>query len=421
VPETESEHKRLNLSARILIALGAGVLTGLILKAAGGDSQFIKNLIADGVFHVVGQIFIRSLQLLVVPLVLVSLVCGTSSLTDLRQLGRLGGKLLGLYIITTAFAITLAVAASVLIQPGAGVDLPVGGFTPKPAPALTDVLIELMPRNPFEAMAAGNMLQVIFFALLFGLALSQSGDAGRRIAAWFEDLNTAVLTLVHMLIRLAPYGVFCLIARVFYQLGWDGFAPLSKYFGVVLLVLFIHGAVVYPALLVILGRLDPRPLFKKLKTVYLFAFSTSSSNATLPVTLETVQDRLGVDKRIASISIPLGATINMDGTAIMQGVATVFIAQVYGIELSLSQYATIILTAVLASIGTAGVPGVGLIMLIMVLEQLGLPVAGIALIIGIDRLLDMSRTVVNVTGDVVVSCIVAKSEKALDTEVYSGD
>lgn len=409
--------KTASLSTRILLALLLGIPVGLLLKAGAGSHPWLKAYVVDGAFLAAGQIFIRSLQLLVVPLVLVSLVCGTASLTDLRQMGRVGAKVFGLYLFTTALAVALAVGAAALVVPGRGVQLPAGQFTPKPAPPFLQVLIELMPTNPLAAMAEGNMLQIILFAILLGLALSQSGEPGRRIAGIFEDLNTVVLKLVHMLVHLAPYGVFCLMTRVFFQLGWEGFAPLSRYFILVLVVLLVHGAVVYPAFLLMAG-LSPMPFMRKMREAWLLAFSTSSSNATLPVTLETVRDKLGVDGRIAAFAIPLGATVNMDGTAIMQGVATVFIAQVYGIELTLAQYLTVIVMAVLASIGTAGVPGVGLVMLAMVLKQVGLPEAGIALIIGVDRLLDMSRTVINITGDAMVSCVVAKGEGALDLERY---
>lgn len=409
------------LSRHILLALILGLLTGLLLKQLDSQLPWLRVALIDGLFLVLGQVFIRSLQLLVVPLVFVSLVCGTSSLTDLRQLGRLGSKTLLLYLATTAFAIALAIVMALLLAPGIGVDLPAGDYQAKPAPPLSQVLIELMPRNPIEAMASGNMLQIIVFALLFGLALSQAGVAGQRLTAFFHDLNEVVLKLVQLLIRLAPYGVFCLIARVFFELGWDGFAPLANYFAVVLLTLLLHGLLVYPLCLLLLARLNPWPFLRKMRPVQLFAFSTASSNATLPITLATVRDKLGVDNRIAAFTVPLGATINMDGTAIMQGVATVFIAQVYGIELSLQQYLMVIFTAVLASVGTAGVPGVGLVMLTLVLEQVGLPVAGIALIIGIDRLLDMTRTAVNITGDAMVSCVIAKQEQALDFERYQDD
>ena len=414
--QAKSAHK---LSVHILIAMGLAIVAGAVLKGVvAPDSAFAINVI-DGAFNAIGQIFIRSLQLLVIPLVFVSLVCGTSSLTDIAQLGRIGGKALGLYMLTTAAAITLAIVFALLFSPGKGVALEAGEFEVKASPSMWDVLINIMPKNPIEAMAEGNMLQVILFSVLLGIAISQSGNAGKRLNEFFEDWNTVILKLVHILVMLAPYGVFCLLTRVVYQLGLDAIAPLAKYFGTVLFALLIQLTVVYPTLVTVFARANPVPFLSKMKGAWVFAFSTASSNATLPITLAAVREKLVVSNRIASFSVPLGATINMDGTAIMQGVATVFIAQVYGIDLTMTQILMVIATATLASIGTAGVPGVGLIMLTLVLQQVGLPIEGIAMIIGIDRLLDMSRTAVNITGDAAVACIVANSENEFDRETFN--
>ena len=284
---------------------------------------------------------------------------------------------------------------------------------------MKEVLINIFPDNPVKAMAEGNMLQIIVFALLFGLAISKAGEHGARVKQFFDDINEVIMQMVHILMDLAPYGVFCLLAALFAEIGLGVLGSLASYFFSVVAVLLIHAVLVYGGLLTLLGRLNPVLFLQKMRPVQLFAFSTSSSAATLPVTLDIVQHRLGVDKSVASFTVPLGATINMDGTAIMQGVATVFISQAYAIDIGLSGYLTVIATATLASIGTAGVPGVGLIMLAMVLQQVQLPVEGIALIIGVDRLLDMLRTAVNVTGDATVSCLVAKSENALDEEIYT--
>ena len=277
----------------------------------------------------------------------------------------------------------------------------------------------MVPANPFEAMSEGKMLQVIVFALLFGVAVTLSGEKGRHVLNFFNDLNVVIEHMVGIVMKLAPVGVFALIAKTFATQGLDIIMPLAGYFLVVALALVIHAALTYGLLLKLIGRLNTMLFFYKMRSVQLFAFSTASSNATIPVSLKNAEERLGVDNSIASFTIPLGATINMDGTAIMQGVATVFIANVYGMDLGISQFLTVILTATLASIGTAGVPGVGLVMLAMVLSQVGLPVEGIALIIGVDRLLDMMRTAVNVTGDAAVTCIVAKSEKALNPETFN--
>ena len=277
----------------------------------------------------------------------------------------------------------------------------------------------VFPRNVVNAMASGNMLQIILFAILFGLAITLSGKAGQRLLGLFNDLNEIIMTLVWIGMRLAPIGVFALIARTFATQGFGAFGRLLKYFFLVLGVLIFPALVTYPVILKTLSGLDPRRFISKLREVQIFAFSTASSNATIPVTLKTVENRLGVNNSVAAFTVPLGATINMDGTAIMQGVATVFIAQAYGLGLEFTDYLMVVVTATLASIGTAGVPGVGLIMLSMVLTQVGLPVEGIGLIIGIDRLLDMVRTAVNVTGDSAVSCIVAHREGELDTTVYN--
>ena len=286
------------------------------------------------------------------------------------------------------------------------------------APSLAQTVIDLFPSNPVRAMAEGNMLQIIVFSILFGIATTLAGDPGKRLLVRFEDLNEVILRLVLMLVHLAPYGVFCLIARVFAIQGFGAVVHLAQYFLVVLGALLLHAFVSYPVLLRTLSGLSPLAFFRKMRDPMALAFSTASSNATLPVTLENAERRLGVDNSIASFTVPLGATINMDGTAIMQGVATVFIAQAYGVDIGIQGYLMVVLTATMASIGTAGVPGVGLIMLAMVLRQVNLPVEGIGLIIGVDRLLDMVRTAVNVTGDSAVSFIVARSEGLLELETF---
>jgi len=422
--------KSSNLTRRIVTAMFAGVFVGVLLQwLMPNGSDFViplylfdislRSFLVDGVFEVIGKIFISSLQMLVVPLVFVSLICGTCSLKDTTKLGKIGGKAVGLYLITTAIAISFAMSLALLVSPGEGVNLTAEtSFTSREAPSLANVIIQMFPSNPFSAFAQGNMLQVIVFALLFGIAMALSGAAGERIAKVFEDINEVIMRLVTILMNIAPYGVFCLLAGLFTDISLSTFENLLKYFLVVLVALIIHGLVTYPVLLKVFTGLNPLIFLKKMRETAIFAFSTSSSNATIPVTLETTTKKMGVKNSIASFTVPLGATINMDGTAIMQGVATVFIAQVFNQDLTLSDYLMVILTATLASIGTAGVPGVGLIMLAMVLEQVGLPVEGIALIIGVDRLLDMTRTAVNVTGDSMVTIVVGKTESQFDEEIY---
>lgn len=412
--------KKLSLTSRIVIGMFAGIAVGILLKAIFPDSTIVEGYLTKGLFYVVGQIFISSLQMLVVPLVFVSLVVGTCSLSDPSKLGRLGGKSVGLYLITTAIAITFAIAMAVLVQPGTGIELATDAtYEPTQAPSLAQVIIDLFPTNPFNAFANGNMLQIIVFALLFGIAMALVGKPGERIKTLFDDFNEVIMKLVIILMNIAPYGVFALMAKLFSETSFETIFSLGKYFLLVLFVLIVHALVTYPIILKGLAGMNPIIFLRKMREVQIFGFSTASSNATMPVTLETVTKRLGVHNSVGSFTVPLGATINMDGTAIMQGVATVFIAQVYLVDLSIADYLMVVLTATLASVGTAGVPGVGMIMLAMVLGQVGLPVEGIGLIIGVDRLLDMTRTAVNVTGDAMVSVIVAKSEGALDEDVFN--
>ena len=405
----------MSFTQRILLSMLAGIVVGLALNMGGsvipGTSEFLVN----GVFYVVGAVFVALLKLMVVPLVFVSLVCGVNAMGDLRAIGRVGAKTFGLYFLTTAVAIILALTLARFIAPGSGFNLTgdFTGYVPQEAPSLAEVIINIFPENPIQAMADGQMLQIIVFALLFGFAANLAGERGKPVVKLFSDLNEVILKMVLMIILLAPVGVFALISRTFATEGIEIFGPLVGYFILVAATLLLHLVFTYGVMLKIVG-IKPLRFLMHMRAPMSFAFSTSSSAATIPVTLNTLESRLGVKKSIASFTIPLGATINMDGTAIMQGVATVFIANVYGINLVFSDYLTVVLTATLASIGTAAVPSAGLIMLAMVLGQVGLPVEGIALIIGVDRLLDMLRTAINVAGDSAVTCVVAHSEGALD-------
>lgn len=413
----------MSLTKRILLAMTLGILTGVLINwVVPNEDHSLRVWLVQGVFDGVGQVFIASLTLLVVPLVFVSLVCGSAALGEHSRMGPMALKTLGLYLLTTALAITMALSIGNLVKPGEGIDMPQSDqveFEGVDKPSLKDTLIDIFPSNPVEAMAEGNMLQVIVFALLLGIAIARSEHhASQYMQTFFNHLNTVILKLVMILMHLAPYGVFCLLAKLFAELGWEAIADLGLYFVTLLFVLLLQGLGVYSLLLKGLAGLNPRVFMSKMRPVMAFGFSTASSNATLPVTLSTVEKDLGVDNRVASFTVPLGATINMDGTAIMQGVATAFIAQVYGIDINLMGYLIVVLTATLASIGTAGVPGVGMVTLAMVLQQAGLPLEGVGLIIGIDRLLDMVRTAVNVTGDAMVSTLVAKSEGLLDKDCF---
>ena len=420
----------MSLTNRILLAMILGVVTGVIFnhllavepgQTAGTGATWLQVFVINGLLDAIGQIFIASLKLLVVPMVFVSLVCGAAALGGHSRMGVMAGKTLVLYTLTTALAIAIAMLVAMWIQPGAGVDLALAAnYSAPPAPSIKETLIGIFPSNPVSAMAEGNMLQVIVFSLLLGLAIAHTGgEISTSMRTFFEHLNEVIIKMMMMLMHLAPYGVFCLLAKLFASLGFGAIADLAKYFFTVLFVLLLHGLGVYGLLLKLLTGLSPVIFFKKMWKVMVFGFSTSSSNATLPINLRTCEQDLGVNNKVASFSIPLGATINMDGTAIMQGVATVFIAQAYGLELGATGFLMVILTATLASVGTAGVPAVGLVTLAMVLQSVGLPVEGIALIIGVDRLLDMVRTAVNITGDANVSVIVAKSEGLLDEGIYN--
>jgi Na+/H+-dicarboxylate symporter len=412
---------RAALTRNILIGMVLGIVFGSILHAVGlrPDNLFMVYVV-DGLLDIGGKVFVISLKLLVVPLVFVSLACGASNLGGGSSMGRIGTKTVILYLFTTAVAITLALTIARIVDPGTGIDLSTDtNFVAPESPPLKQVIVDIFPSNPIDAMAKGNMLQVIVFALLVGIAISKCGEPGARVKSMLDDWNEVIMRLVMMLMNVAPIGVFCLLISLFAHMGFSAIADLIKYFMTVAGVLVLHFLLTYGILIRGLAGLSPFAFFKRMSPVMAYAFSTSSSNATLPITLETVEHRLGVKNEVAAFTVPLGATINMDGTAIMQGVATVFIAQAFNVDISMSGYLMVILTATLASIGTAGVPGVGLIMLAMVLQQVGLPVEGIGIIIGVDRLLDMMRTAVNVTGDATVSTIVARSEDKFDEDVFN--
>ena len=411
---------QLSLTSKVLVAMVCGVLLGLLLRTVFPANAFVDEYIVGGLFTIVGSIFISCLKMLVVPLIFVSLVSGTCALKDVASLGRLGIKTLGIYLSTTAIAITLAIVGGILVQPGVGADLHSHIQDSNiPDLSLGQVLIGMFPSNPIHALANGESLQIIVFALLFGVSVAAAGKKGQKVSELFISLNDVMMKLVSLVMNLAPYGVFALMARIFSEIEFDAIANLLQYFVLLLAVLFIHMTVTYSIMLKLFANLNPLTFLRKMESTMVFAFSTASSNATIPVSMETVKSRMGVSNSVASFTIPLGSTVNMDGTAMMQGVATVFIAQAAQIDLSLVDYLLVIVTATLASVGTAGVPSVGLVTLTMVLQQVGLPIEGIAMILGVDRFLDMVRTAVNVTGDCAVTCVVAKSEGQLDLDVYN--
>lgn len=409
----ETKRRRLSLTAWILLGLVGGVAVGLaqnLFLPASWNEASIRY------FHEpVGRLFLNAIRLVVVPLVLVSLTLGTAAIGDIRRLGRIGGKTMAIYLSTTVLAVSIGFGLASAVQPGSGIAMPAdASFKPVAPPGLVDVLVGFVPVNPFAALVEGNMLQIIFIAMLAGMAIAWAGEAAGPVLRGLKAADGVVQRMVHIVMFFAPVGVFGLMAKVVIGQGAAVFLPLLKYMSTVFAALLLQALVVYPAYLLVFGRLDPRRFYAAIRSVMLVAFSTSSSNATLPVSMAAAGERLGVREDIYSFTLPLGATINMDGTAIMQGVATVFVANVYGIALGPTEFFQVVLMATLASIGTAGVPGAGIIMLSMVLVQVGVPVEGIAIVLGVDRILDMSRTVVNVTGDLMATAVVARSEGAMD-------
>lgn len=416
----EGTTEKMSLTTKVVIGMVLGLILGVVLNVV--DSPLINEHLVGGLFAMIGKMFINALKMLVVPLVVFSLICGVAGIGDIRLLGRVGGLAFALYIATTAIAITLAIALATIIGPGSGFDMSgisVAGLAAKQAPSVWDVFAAIIPTNPIAAFADGKMLQIIFYVIIIGIAALMLGDRSNDFVKACEYMNELMMKVVEIVMMFAPYGVFCLIAKTFAEQGIELFLPVIAYVVTLVSALFLHLFVTLMVMLRLLAGLDPFTFMTKIRPAQIFAFSTASSNATIPITFRCVTQRIGADNSVASFTVPFGATINMDGTAIMQGVATVFLANVYGIELGILGYLTVIGLAVLASIGTAGVPGVGLVMLTMVLSQVGLPIEGIAIILGVDRLMDMIRTVVNITGDAVVSTIVAKSQGKLDMDIFN--
>ena len=401
-----------NVTKLILYAFIFGFTFGTIINFVK-DYNLNFYQFAITLFEFGGSIFLSVLKMLVVPIVFTSIICGLFGLKDFSSLGRIGFKTISIYLITTSLAISLALLASYIIQPGLDteVTLKTQNFVISEKPSVIEVFLNIIPQNPFKALVEGNMLQVIVFSILLGIAISLSGKKGKPLKDFFESFNIVNLKCLEIIMKIAPLGIFCLIAKTFSSQGIEIIFELGKYFFTVALCLFLHMYFIYGFMIKFISKIKLGFFFKQIKDAMFFAFSTSSSSATIPITLRVARENLKIKEKIASFTVPLGSTINMDGTAIMQGVATVFIANIYGISLNPSDYLSVIVTATLASIGTAGVPGVGLIMLGMVLNQVGLPLEGIALIIGVDRLLDMMRTATNVSGDVAVSLFINKTEK----------
>ncbi|MBU8788056.1 MULTISPECIES: dicarboxylate/amino acid:cation symporter [Bacillus] len=400
----------MKLATKIIIGLILGAVVGIVLNVTSPD---LFSKLNTFVFAPLGTIFLNLIKMLVVPIVFFSLTLGVAGLGDPKKLGRIGAKTIAYFLSTTAVAIIIGLILALIIKPGeiGSYDTSSAQYKAEEAPSIADTLLNIIPTNPVQAMAEGNMLQIIAFSILVGLGITMLGKKADALLKVVEQGNELMMYLVNLVMKFAPYGTFGLIATAIGSQGWNAIKAMGLYMIVVILALVIHTIVTYGSTIALFAKRNPITFFKDFSEVMIVAFSTSSSNATLPVSMDVAQRKLKVPEPISSFVQPLGATINMDGTAIMQGVATIFIAQVYGVELTIPQLLMVVLTAVLASIGTAGVLGVGLIMLAMVLQSVNLPVAGIALILGIDRLLDMVRTAVNTTGDAACAVIVTETEK----------
>ena len=423
--EKSKKTKKIGLTTRIFISLILGALVGVIMHYFVPSGHIKDTVLVNGVFYVVGNGFLRLMQMLVVPLVFCSLVCGSAAIGDTKTLGKVGVKTLAFYLLTTALAVTVALSLANVINPGIGLNMEdimaADNAAVTTEVSFADTLLNIIPKNPIQGLAEGNMLQIILFALIIGIILAKLGEKTAVVANFFSQFNEIMMEMTMMVMSLAPFGVFCLIAKTFSGIGFDAFIPLLKYMCGVLLALAVQCFVVYMVMLKLFTGLSPIRFIKKFFPVMAFAFSTATSNATIPLSIDTLAEKMGVSRRISSFTIPLGATINMDGTAIMQGVAVVFASQAFGIPLGIREYIMVIATATLASIGTAGVPSVGLITLSMVFNSVGLPIEGITLIMGIDRILDMARTAVNITGDAVCTTVVASQNKELDRDVFMND
>ena len=399
-----------NLTKQIFLGFLFGIVVGLLTSLTELPNNF-KNIFIE-FFSFGGDAFLKTIKMLVVPVVFFSLVNGVANLNNINSLGRIGLKSFLLYLTTTFLAITISLMVANFFNPGRGINLEFNSklIEIEDPPSFLEIILNIIPNNPFQSLVNGEMLQVIFFAILLGSALSLIKEES-AVKNFFNDFNKIIMKILSFVMIIAPFGIFCLISKTFATQGLSSILELFKYFILVIIVLITHVIIVYLPIVKFYGGINLNKFFSGIKDALVFSFSTSSSSATIPVTLNCLKKNFHIKDNVASFTVPLGATINMDGTAIMQGVATVFIANLYGMDLVISDYISIILTATLASIGTAGVPGVGIIMLGMVLGQVGLPLEGIAIVMGVDRFLDMLRTSVNITGDAMVSIVVNKAEK----------
>lgn len=409
----------------ITIALVAGIAVGLIFYyiQQNNYSEFLDKVVINGFFAVIGGMFSNAIRLMVVPLVFVSITLGAASMVDLRKFGRVGLKTVGFYTGTTIIALIIAIIISLVVQPGAGFDMATAGvdtatYIPPEPVSFTETITNIVPTNPFQALVEGNMLQIIFLGIFTGITMAILGDKVKTLRKILDELEELIILIVTLIMKTAPYGVFALLVVTFSSLGGDVIFSLISYVACVMGGCIIQLFIVYSILLIIFGKVNPIKFFKKMVPIWAVAFSTSSSSATLPVTMEVAEEEMGVDNQIASLTLPLGATINMDATAIMQATAIIFTAQAVGMDMALADLILIVVVCTLASIGTAGVPSAGIVVLAMIFPMFGLPVEMLAIILSVDRLIDMFRTVVNVSGDVACSICIAKSEDNFNKDIF---
>lgn len=428
--------KKLALHTQILIGMALGLALGVVCIYSPGLSSFVVDFIKP-----VGTIFIRSLKMIAMPLVLASLIIGVANIGDISKLSRMGGKTVAIFIITTVISITIGLTLVAIMRPGdslseetrmelmsefdANAENQINVASQLKPKGPLEPLVNMVPDNIFQAATDNRaMLQIVFFALIVGVALLQvPKEKGATVLSFFNGLNEVVIKIVEYIMMIAPYGVFALIASLIIEIAgdnpsraWELLQALLWYSVTVVLGMLVMMALIYPLLIKFFSKIKYLDFFKGIRPAMLLGFSTSSSTATLPVTMDRVEKHLGVSEEVSSFVLPLGATINMNGTSLYQGVTALFIAQALGLELSISAQLTIVLTATLAAVGTAGVPGAGMVMLVVVLEAVGIPTAGIALIMAPERILDMIRTMVNITGDASVAVVVASTENALDVD-----
>ncbi|MBT5953723.1 dicarboxylate/amino acid:cation symporter [bacterium] len=410
---------KLKLHTQIFIGIALGIICGLLLKEMGQPSSIdgvVQGInVSDNLFismvDSIGKIFVRLLKMIIVPLVLASIVMGIVSLGDTRHVGKIGMQTFVLFVVTTLISVSVGLVFATTLKPGlhAGVSVEqVSETAVASAPSISQILVDIVPSNIFDAMANTSMLSIIFFAVLIGLAITSSGERGRPLLEIFDGLNQVMMKVTDWIMAFAPIGVFALLTGLVAKTGLSAFIPLGVYMGTVLIGLFVHAFVVMPLLLIVLGRYSPIKLARNIVTALATSFSTASSAATLPITMDGLIKNTKVSNRVTSFVIPLGTTINMDGTALFQGVATVFLAQASNVSLGVHEMVIIAVTATLASIGAAAIPSAGIVTLALILDAVGVPIGGISVILTVDRILDMCRTSINLWGNACVSVIVAR-------------